>query len=789
MNLAMDRSKEHVWTKTKMSAAPSNLQPSLKVLTARIDVDDILEMFHVGRYDPKKEENRTKTKGNKEVRGSKRSTSNKRKRQRTPDSSSTGKTSKSNLPEAYVTSRKNDDESCDSDSSSSVPSSTSSEESQLEEAKTGPSSTLRVIAPSTTSNTKRQKIDMLDDEGFDDFDIDAELLDTVKDFNEVPNEEKAKAKVDESTLSDEIKTALHMSCLPIEQAAAAWDLAPFLIENLKRDGYESFFPIQSLVIPDVIASERHSHIRARDVCVAAPTGSGKTLGFVLPVLNALSKRQVRRLRALVILPSRDLASQVYNVFERYTHGSDLRVGLAIGQSDFKAEQRALIVGSREASVMEDIETVRRRLSLSNHNLDLALEAFPGFADSEAPPSDGAINIPAGGISAVDVLVCTPGRLVDHLDRTPGFTLQHLRFCIIDEADRLVNQSYHNWIGRVISSANEASVKAWHEINGSNGEESTSSALRLSPDESSFVIDPITWRRGGTAGDASSFSNNDSGSSVVASVCRPTQLRKLLFSATLTKDPQKLASLGLVNPKHYDAHQLTSGKASSQRYSMPPSLSEYTVECTAEQKPLVLLALLLGQLEKGKSTNGGRNIVAVFTSSLDSTHRLVRLLQLMWRAAGIGDPSSVAEFSSALNQSQRSQLMKRCNDATGNVSVVVCSDGMSRGMDISSVSNVINYDVPSFAKTYVHRCGRTARAGKKGTAISVLKGGQVKQFHRMRKLIDSPDRVKEMNINKELLRNAAGHYRDCVKALRAVIQAEEDGEISVSDDIPSSFLSL
>ena len=57
-----------------------------------------------------------------------------------------------------------------------------------------------------------------------------------------------------------------------------------------------------------------------------------------------------------------------------------------------------------------------------------------------------------------------------------------------------------------------------------------------------------------------------------------------------------------------------------------------------------------------------------------------------------------------------------------LSVVICSDGMSRGMDIELVSTVINYDVPAFAKTYVHRCGRTARAGKEGTAISLLKGG-------------------------------------------------------------------
>lgn len=680
-----------------------------------------------------------------------------------------------------------------SDSSSSVPSSsdesdgTGDENTQLSRTK---QSTLRVIAPKQVQPNIKKKNLGLPDEALDDFDVDVELLDS--NTEDVSGDAKSEIR-DNSQLPKEIRTALHMSSLPIEEAAAVWDLAPFLIANLKRDGYESFFPIQSLVIPDVITSERHAHIRARDICVAAPTGSGKTLSFVLPVLNALSKRIVRRLRALVVLPSRDLASQVYEVFDRYTHGSDLRVGLAIGQSDFEAEQRALTVGPRDASTMDDLNTARLRYFLNHGSVDLALEAFPGLSDVEAPPKDGKIAVPDGGVSALDILIATPGRLVDHLDRTPGFTLQHLRFLVIDECDRLLNQSYHNWIGRVVASANAASVNAWHKLSsgGSDDDSNSITALRLAPDRNSFVIDPITWRRGGAAGDDSAFSNNYVGDSVEASVCCPAQLRKLLFSATLTKDPQKLASLGLVNPKFFDAHHLNSQQrgASSQRYSMPVALLEYTVECTAEQKPLVLLALLLDQLQQNEKLTSKKCIVAVFTSSLDSTHRLVRLLQLLWKSAGYGDPLSVAEFSSALNQNERTKLVKRCTDADGDVSVVVCSDGMSRGMDIPSVSAVINYDVPIFAKTYVHRCGRTARAGKQGMAISLLKGGQVRQFQRMRNLIDDPSRVKEMTIKKDLVRDAVTHYRACVKALREVIQAEEEGNLSTTNAIPGTFLHL
>ncbi|CAN0354438.1 unnamed protein product, partial [Scytosiphon promiscuus] len=95
---------------------------------------------------------------------------------------------------------------------------------------------------------------------------------------------------------------------------------------------------QVRVVPDIVATERHSHVQSRDICVSAPTGSGKTLVFVLGVLQALIRRRVVRLRALVLLPSRDLAMQVHTVFKRYAEGTGLKVGLAIGQTNFLEEQ-------------------------------------------------------------------------------------------------------------------------------------------------------------------------------------------------------------------------------------------------------------------------------------------------------------------------------------------------------------------------------------------------------------------------------------------------------------------
>ena len=576
-----------------------------------------------------------------------------------------------------------------------------------------------------------------------------------------------------------------------------------------------------MVIPDVIESERNAHLRgARDVCCHAPTGSGKTLAFVLPLLTALynetnatsGARGLRRLRALVVLPGRDLAKQVHDVFVRYAKGSNIRIGLAVGggkkRSDLLNERRSLIVETYNESYSEvrndDGSFIRRKnggmiestAARTRHTFDptslhAALDAFDGTLRKE---NGLQVQPKMGGQSAVDILVATPGRLIDHLDSTPGFTLQHLQFLVIDEADRLVNQPYQQWVGRVLDASNVA--------NKLNVSEFVKSPLQLAPDGKSFIIDPITHRNaGGISGLSTAVTgekdNSNSEAGLISGLFgRPIPLRKMLFSATLTQDPQKLARLGLSNPKHYDANFL---KRSAQmderptdvkagRYFVPEGLSESMVECTAEQKPLVLLALLLDEQQNYKRSKSGKgedadsvNLSIVFTSSVDSTHRLARLLQLLWEAGGHGSSSAIAEFSSSINAKQRAAILRRCrsSDSKQKVSVLICSDGMSRGMDLPSVSAVINYDVPAFAKTYIHRCGRTARAGREGRAISVLKGGQVSKFRMMRSLIDG-GLVKEAELKKDLIKGTLPVYKACVKALKQVIDAEANGELLRSD---------
>ena len=480
-------------------------------------------MFQVQRYDPREEDRR-------------KSTKKKRSPERVKDDKKKSKKHRpSRQPDIHNDDNDNDNNNNhDSEKLSQLP----------------PTPALRVIAPEapSTATSKQKKLNTkLNEEAFDDLgvDLDAVIEEDVQDEEEVNPSILPPPTVDFDP-TDEVQRALHMSRLPIEEAARRWGLAPFLVSNLVEEGHAHFFPIQALVIPDVILAEEYD-MRARDICVAAPTGSGKTLAFVLPVLNALAHRQVRRLRALVVLPSRDLAKQVYQVFERYAKGSDLKIGLSLGQSDFRTEQTQLLLGGSEGEIdNSDHRSSTKNLAHLQHllnpgSLPLALEACREQLEYVSGAADGGKSppLPQGGISAVDVLVCTPGRLVDHCDNTPGFTLQHLRFLVIDEADRLLSQSYHGWIARVFDSAKAASRNM--------------ATLDNHKDLSTLASDPMTWRLsdgGGGGGAGSTYMGN------VGTLCRPVQLRKLLYSATLSKDPQKLAALTLVNPKHFNAHHLT-----------------------------------------------------------------------------------------------------------------------------------------------------------------------------------------------------------------------------------------
>ncbi|CAM9215123.1 unnamed protein product, partial [Choristocarpus tenellus] len=341
----------------------------------------------------------------------------------------------------------------------------------------------------------------------------------------------------------------------MEEVAKEWGLDARLAQTLREEGVKHFFPIQVRVVPEIVATERHSHVQSRDICVSAPTGSGKTLVYVLGVLQALMRRRVVRLRALVLLPSRDLAMQVHKVFQRYAERTGLRVGLAIGQTNFLEEQLSLV--GRFALAGNPVAAARA-CSLRG----------TGAVSWQGPSLTGnSTSVPSGGASEVDIVVATPGRLMDHLSQTPGFTLQHLRYLVIDEADRLLNQSYQGWVGKVLAASYRREPGSVSRVVNGDLQLFSTPALALAHSDaktedthktasprsnkpspfqfpSGIQLEPVTIRGRPLA----------TGARVRGPTVSTPPLRKMLFSATLTSNPQKLAGLGVLNPVMFSARE-------------------------------------------------------------------------------------------------------------------------------------------------------------------------------------------------------------------------------------------
>lgn len=185
-----------------------------------------------------------------------------------------------------------------------------------------------------------------------------------------------------------------------------------------------------------------------------------------------------------------------------------------------------------------------------------------------------------------------------------------------------------------------------------------------------------------------------------------RVMKFLLSATLTKDPAKIAQLDLYWPLYL------APSAEESRYHLPKQLKAFKLITRASKKPLVLVALL--EQFKNQST-------IIFNASVEATHQLFLLLRHFYA----GQEFSVVEYSSRQPQHIRRKALADFTD--GKVHVIVASDAMTRGMDVEGVANVINYDVPVYAKTYVHRVGRTARAGQAGRAFTLLVKKEARHF--------------------------------------------------------------
>ncbi|WP_083431260.1 DEAD/DEAH box helicase [Nioella sediminis] len=367
------------------------------------------------------------------------------------------------------------------------------------------------------------------------------------------------------------------------------NLNPKVLKAVEEAGYTEPTPIQAGAIPPAL--------EGRDVLGIAQTGTGKTASFTLPMITALARGRARARmpRSLVLCPTRELAAQVAENFDTYAKYVKLTKALLIGGVSFK-EQDALID------------------------------------------------------KGVDVLIATPGRLLDHFERGK-LILSDVKVMVVDEADRMLDMGFIPDIERI------------------------------------FGLTPFT---------------------------RQT----LFFSATMAPEIERITNTFLSNPERIEvARQSTTSDTITQKLvEFKPTRRDQT----AKQKREMLRAIINAEGE------GCTNAIIFCNRKVDVDIVAKSLKKHGYNAEPIhGD----------LDQSHRMRTLDGFRD--GSIKFLVASDVAARGLDIPNVSHVFNYDVPGHAEDYVHRIGRTGRAGRKGTTVMMAIPADDKLLAAIETLIGQP----------------------------------------------------
>lgn len=515
--------------------------------------------------------------------------------------------------------------------------------------------------------------------------------------------------------------------------ASSADTVPFkelelhgdIITSLDKKGYSAAFAIQSAVLPMLLRGPKQ---HSGDICISAATGSGKTLAYVLPMVQSLRNKPVTRLRGLIVVPTRELVSQVKETLDLCSASSELKIATALGSKSLKEEQTLLVEKSQrydaEAFKAEQEKEVDEDEELMDWDFD---KKFGSNDDFEL-----FYNHVVEYNSKVDILICTPGRLVEHIQSTTGFTLEHVQWLVIDEADRLLDESFQQWVDVVLPG-----LEYLPQPHSLHEPESKSSHM---------------FRR--------------------------REVRKIILSATMTRDISKLMTLHLRRPKlvvlegrsqRIADDDADEGIEEGGRVEVPAALQEYGVpisEHSAQDKPLYLIELLesgfkasigkkhryshltseSSESSEGDSSTGSDDLsldsdssskseglsshpvagdkplnhgTLIFTESNEQAVRLARLLALLRPSWQIG--TLTKSTAGASGRKTLAAFRKR------KLSILIASDRASRGLDIPNLAQVINYDMPKSATSYVHRVGRTARAGKEGQATTLVLHNQGKWF--------------------------------------------------------------
>jgi superfamily II DNA/RNA helicase len=377
-------------------------------------------------------------------------------------------------------------------------------------------------------------------------------------------------------------------------------LSPKVLASVEAAGYTAPTPIQEQAIPHALAR--------RDVLGIAQTGTGKTASFVLPMLTILEKGRARARmpRTLILEPTRELAAQVEEQFNKYGRNHKLNVALLIGGVSYDDQAKILDRGA-------------------------------------------------------DVLIATPGRLLDHIGRGK-ILLSGVEILVIDEADRMLDMG--------------------------------------------FIPD-------------------------IERICKilPFTRQTLFFSATMPPEIQRLADQFLSNPIKVEASRPATAAATVTQLLVPAGRE-------AADKRAVLRKLI-------REATDFKNAI-IFCNRKRDVAILHRSLERHGFNAGAlhGD------------MDQRSRTSTLDDFRKDRLTLLVASDVAARGLDIPAVSHIFNFDVPTHAEDYVHRIGRTGRAGLTGTAITIATPIDRKYVAAIEKLTGQPIGVLEVKADDE---RAASRY--------------------------------
>ncbi|KAI1108289.1 P-loop containing nucleoside triphosphate hydrolase protein [Nemania sp. NC0429] len=532
-------------------------------------------------------------------------------------------------------------------------------------------------------------------------------------------------------------------------------------ERLAAKGYKQAFAIQTGVIPLLLPS--HGKEMQGDVLVSAATGSGKTLAYSLPMIRDISQssRHTTRLRALIIVPTRELVRQVQQVCEDCAGIFALdgvkrrpRIGMAMGSQPFEHEQASFIEKVERYDPGAYQQRVKRlaRLNGQGHESDDDGDSGYNTEDEEKDAirrrEDKIQTLPDHIIaykSKVDILICTPGRLVEHIKFTPGFSLDFVRWLIVDEADKLLGQNFQQWLGAVIPR-----LQAQDKRGARNHKQSNLSGVRkviLSATMTRDLdqLEGLKLRRptlvvleGSKVQDEARDSANRT-EHVLPGLLEEAALKisdpnlKPLFLIDLLRSNYILGSNGDAD-RHTSDDDETSSSGSDSETDSDVDLDTQSAARRIHAAPSKILPQAHGMAS-----------VLIFTKSNETTLRLSRLLALLAPSLErfIGTLTSTTPYTT------RRDTLRSFN--AGRLAIVVASDLVARGIDLPSLDHVINYDMPSSIASYVHRVGRTARAGNTGKAWTLVTNPEARWFWNeiaSEKVIQRSRHVERVRVTEE-----------------------------------------